>query len=119
MLTVLPVISPYSALAFSHQPLSASRVPPPTPAPPPAAALPDAAPLAAALPSAALVAADVELLLVVVELPPHAVSTSATALMPAMAAVTFFVGLYAIRPTSLSGQEVCEDTHTRMRIKPV
>jgi hypothetical protein len=51
---------------------------------------PPEAPLLAAL-LAALDVADVELL--VVELPLHADSTSATALMPAIVAVNFFVGL--------------------------
>ena len=76
--TDLPVRSPYSALAASHQPLSAGRGP-----------AASAALVAADVP-AALVAALVAAALVVpllVELLLHADSTSASALTPAMAAV--------------------------------
>jgi hypothetical protein len=79
------VISP-SFFAWSHQSLVADAGPAGAAAEPLAAS----EPLAAA--SALLPASEV-LLVVLVELLPHAVNTSAAALMPAIAAVNFFVGL--------------------------
>jgi hypothetical protein len=79
-----------SFFAWSHQSLVAAAGP--------AGAASE--PLAAA--SALLLASEVLLVVVLVELLPHAVSTSAAALIPAIAAVNFFVGLWVTRPTSVS-----------------